>query len=72
VWNEVFTFDVDTGKETMLIEVYDKDDFGTDDFEGMLQFDLQDYMDQAPHDQWFDLHPKTPGTKWQGRIRVTI
>jgi hypothetical protein len=34
VWNEVFTFDVETGKEVMAVEVYDKDDFGTDDFEG--------------------------------------
>jgi Ca2+-dependent lipid-binding protein len=34
VWNEVFTFDVETGKEILTVEVYDKDDFGTDDFEG--------------------------------------
>jgi Ca2+-dependent lipid-binding protein len=34
VWNEVFTFDVESGKEVMEIEVFDKDDFGTDDFEG--------------------------------------
>lgn len=72
VWNEVFTFDVETGKEFMLIEVYDRDDFGTDDFEGRIEFDLQDYIDQAPHDQWFDLQGKTPGQKWQGRLRVTI
>jgi len=41
----VFTFDVETGKEVMEIEVYDKDDFGTDDFEGQLAFDLVDYVD---------------------------
>jgi len=34
VWNEVFTFDVETGKEMMEVLVYDKDDFGSDDFEG--------------------------------------
>ena len=30
----MFTFDVETGKEILDIEVYDKDDFGADDFEG--------------------------------------
>lgn len=50
VWNEVFTFDVETGKELMVVEIYDKDDFGTDDFEGRIEFDLDDYIDQAPHD----------------------
>jgi Ca2+-dependent lipid-binding protein len=34
----------------MELEVYDRDDFGTDDFEGRIEFDLSDYMDQAPHD----------------------
>ena len=34
VWNEIFTFDVETGREELKIEVYDKDDFGADDFEG--------------------------------------
>lgn len=29
----------------MVLEVYDRDDFGTDDFEGRIEFDLQDYID---------------------------
>lgn len=41
----MFTFDVETGKELMLLEVYDRDDFGTDDFEGRIEFDLDDYID---------------------------
>lgn len=45
VWNEVFTFDVETGKEVMEISVYDRDDFGTDDFEGKLEFDLEEFKD---------------------------
>lgn len=36
MWNEVFTFDVETGRETLLLTVYDKDDFGSDDFEGQV------------------------------------
>ena len=72
VWNEVFTFDVETGKEVMEVEVFDKDDFGTDDFEGQFAFDLVDYADQAPHDEWFDLHGKNPQQKWQGKVRVVI
>jgi Ca2+-dependent lipid-binding protein len=34
VWNEVFAFDVETGKEVLDIQVYDKDDFGKDDYLG--------------------------------------
>ena len=45
MWNEVFTFDVETGKEFMELEVFDRDDFGSDDFEGRIEFDLQDYID---------------------------
>lgn len=55
MWNEVFTFDVQTGKELMEITVFDRDDFGTDDFEGRFEFDLEEFKDQAPHDLWFDL-----------------
>jgi hypothetical protein len=36
VWNEVFTFDVETGKEILHVSIYDKDDFGSDDFEGQF------------------------------------
>lgn len=45
VWNEVFTFDVETGKEVLEIIVYDRDDFGTDDFEGRIEVTLDDLKD---------------------------
>lgn len=45
VWNEVFTFDVETGNEILEIMVYDKDDFGQDDFEGKFALSLADYKD---------------------------
>ena len=34
VWNEVYNFDVETGREELEVTVWDKDDFGSDDFEG--------------------------------------
>jgi Ca2+-dependent lipid-binding protein len=34
IWNEVATFDVETGHEVVEVEVFDRDDFGKDDFEG--------------------------------------
>ena len=40
VWNESFTFDIDTGREPLQIEVMDKDTFGADDFEGECQISL--------------------------------
>lgn len=46
VWNEVFTFDVDTGKEILEIKAYDHDDFGADDFLGGFALQLDKYRDQ--------------------------
>ncbi len=45
----------------MEVLVYDKDDFGSDDFEGRFQFNLDDFKDQASHDLWFDLEGEQDG-----------
>lgn len=72
VWNEVFTFDVTSGKEVLEVIVYDRDDFGTDDFEGRFEVTLEDLRDQSPHDVWFDLQAENPSLKWQGRVRCIL
>ncbi len=41
VWNESFTFDIDHGREKLKVEVFDKDTFGSDEFEGQCFIDLQ-------------------------------
>ena len=43
----MFTFDVETGREMLEIAVYDKDDFGTDDFEGRFMVPLDSLKDQS-------------------------
>ena len=46
VWNEVFTFDVQTGTEVLEVSVYDKDDFSTrDEFEGWFEVALDHLKD---------------------------
>jgi len=45
VWNEVFTFEVETGKELLEIMIYDRDDFGTDDFEGRFEVTIDGLKD---------------------------
>ena len=72
VWNEVFTFDVETGKELLEMLVYDKDDFGKDDFEGKCEVPMDGFKDQQPHDIWLDLQPEKPGMKWQGKMRMVV
>lgn len=61
VWNEVFTFDVETGKERLQVTIYDKDDFGSDDFEGQFTVSLDGLKDQGQHDVWYDLQSQVPG-----------
>jgi len=72
VWNEVFTFDVDTGKELLELSVFDKDDFGSDDFLGAFALKLDGYRDQQPHDEWFELQPDKSTAQWHGRLRLVI
>jgi C2 domain len=74
VWNEVFTFDVDSGKEILDITAFDHDDFGSDDYLGRFALQLEKYMDQQPHDEWFDLLPEKVGVAqdWHGRLRLVI
>ncbi len=72
VWNESFTFDIDHGREKLRIEIYDKDTFGSDEFEGMCFVDLQeDLNDQMKHDLWIDLIDKE-GNPASGRIRLML
>ena len=59
MWNENFTFDVQSGREQLSIEVWDKDDFGSDDYlGGNVVPSLDDYMDQTQKDIWINLFPK--------------
>ena len=46
VWNEVFSFDVVTGKEVLEVLVYDKD-ITSDDFEGRFEVTLSQFLDQT-------------------------
>ena len=72
VWNESFTFDISQGREQLLVEIFDKDTFGSDEFEGMCQVDLQGMLqDQMKHDLWFDLLQKD-GEPAMGRIRLML
>lgn len=45
MWNEIFAFDVETGKEMLTVDVYDKDDFGKDDYLGSFSLTLDHYRD---------------------------
>jgi len=42
IWNEVATFDSETGHEFIEVDVFDRDDFGKDDFEGSFKIRVDD------------------------------
>ena len=74
VWNEVHNFDVKNGREELKVEVYDKDEFGTDEYLGGYIFsNLEEYKDQTQKDKWINLLPENPSkTLWSGRLRIII
>jgi hypothetical protein len=56
------------------VEVYDKDEFGSDDYlGGYLMPNLEEYKDQTPKDKWINLLPENPTqNQWSGRLRIII
>ena len=72
VWNEVFTFDVESGREILKCEVFDRDAYGTDDFEGEFSIGLDELSAQMQHDMWFDLEGNNPSINWKGKVRVVL
>jgi hypothetical protein len=55
VWNEDFTFPVTRRDAVLKVQVYDKDRFGSDDFEGGVNIDLKSLEHQQRTDMWYDL-----------------
>ena len=43
--NEIFALVVETGNETLELQVYDKDDYGKDDFLGSFSLTLDQFRD---------------------------
>ena len=74
VWNEIFTFDIMTGQEQLSLQVFDHDEFGSDDFCGKFTLSLDAFRDQAQHDSWFTLEPDSQANSelWHGKIRLGI
>jgi len=40
-WNEEFNLDIVTGEEIVYLEVWDKDDIGSDDYIGKCEFNIK-------------------------------
>ena len=64
--------DVETGSETLHVEVLDKDTVVRNDFLGQFSVGLDEFLDQGTHDLWFELEGQKPGDKAQGKLRLII
>ena len=56
-WNEWFTFDIGTGQEPLIIQLANRDVYGTYDILGECSINLYDLRDQMKHNQWYQLVP---------------
>lgn len=72
VWNEVFSFDISTGEEPLIVTVMN-DHGDDDDFEGQVVIPMEKLKDQLIHDRFYNLkHHTEPDKKWQGRIHLSL
>jgi Ca2+-dependent lipid-binding protein len=49
------SFDISTGKDQILIKVYDRAEIGSDTLLGECSIAIDLLRDQYKHDEWFDL-----------------
>lgn len=51
VWNDIMSFDIMTGKETLIAKVFDRAEIGSDSFIGSCFVTLDMLEDQYKHDE---------------------
>jgi Ca2+-dependent lipid-binding protein len=54
-WGEIFTFDITTGQEELMVYLANKDIYGGHDVLGQCSIDMFTFRDQMRHDLWFEL-----------------
>lgn len=73
VWNEEFTFKIESGDSELQIIVMDKDIGLKDDFEGEVKIKLSTLKDQMKHDQYFNLSGNPQAINGNcGKIRLSL
>lgn len=55
MWNEIVSFDIESGNELVRLDVFNKADLGKDELIGSCSFNLQSLQDQYKHDELFQL-----------------
>lgn len=55
IWDERFTFEIETGQEDLQVFVVNKDIYATNEAIGKVDVSLNFLRDQMKHDEWFDL-----------------
>lgn len=68
VWDEKFTFEVNTGKEDLQILVATKDGYQTDEIMGRAAFPLSELKDTMKHEEWIELDDPSGEDKPSGSI----
>uniref|UniRef100_A0A7S3DCA9 Ras GTPase-activating protein n=1 Tax=Palpitomonas bilix TaxID=652834 RepID=A0A7S3DCA9_9EUKA len=56
-WNENFVFPVSQTNSLLVVNVFDHDTIGSDDFLGEFQVSVRDFLDQQPREKAFQLKP---------------
>lgn len=72
IWNELFTLQVSRLDTFLYVKVYDKDQIGSDDLEGVLRINLLDLKSQLPQEEIYELFKEDYVTEEKGTIRLRL
>lgn len=70
MWNEIITFDIITGKEALLVQIYDRADIGKDTLIGETDVPIDVLNDQYKHDEWLEIENEK--RQVTGKIRLNL
>jgi len=74
-WDEVFKFFAPSHADgQVIVKMWDKDRWTTDDFLGEIMIDLKNFADGKPHDLWLTLNnePKKKDGASKGEVHINV
>lgn len=70
VWQEIITFDIVSGREPLIVQLFDRAGVGSDSLIGQCEIPLDALVDQYKHDEWFEIENQKG--ELTGKVRLIL